>query len=92
MISFVLARNYLFKFSNFSRRIRSESCLILRMLMLTIFNIWRCSSVFIVNCEHISNFVLIVDFEQAKVSLVHIEKTKTFEDKIWHIMCYVAVF
>ena len=60
--------------------------------MLTIFNIWRRSSVSIVNCEYISNCVLIVDFEQAKVSLVHIEKTKTFEDKIGHIMRNVVVF
>ena len=43
---------------------------------------WCRSSVFIVNCEHISEFVLIVDFEQEKVRWVHIEKTNTFEDKI----------
>ena len=47
---------------------------------------WRHSSVFIVNCKHISNFVLIVDFEQANVCLVHIEKANSFEDKIGHIM------
>ena len=29
---------------------------------------WCRSSVFIVNCEHISNFLLIVDFEQAHVA------------------------
>ena len=53
----------------------------------------RCrSGVFIVNCEHISHFVLIVDFEQAKVRLVHIEKSNTFEGKIGHIIRYVAVF
>ena len=50
---------------------------------------WRRSSVFIVNCKHISNFVLIVDFEQANVCLVHIEKANIFEDKIGHIMRYV---
>ena len=33
------ARNYLFKFSNLSTRIRCESCSILRTSMLTIFNI-----------------------------------------------------
>ena len=60
------------------------------MSMLTIF--YRRSSVFIVNCEHISNFVLIIDFEQANVCLVHIEKSDTFEDKIGHIMRYVVVF
>ena len=53
---------------------------------------WRHSSVFIVNCELISNFVLIVDFEQANVCLVHIEKANTLEDKIGRIMRYVAVF
>ena len=37
--SFVPARNYLFKVSNLSTRIRCESCSILRMSMLTIFNI-----------------------------------------------------
>ena len=50
---------------------------------------WRRSSVFIVNCEHISNFVLIVDFEQANVCLVHIQKANTVEDKIAR---YVVVF
>ena len=39
MISFVPARNYLFKVSNLGTRIRSESFSILRMSMLTIFNI-----------------------------------------------------
>ena len=61
--------------------------------MLTIFNINDVSgvilSIFIVNCKHISNFVLIVDFEQANVCLVHIEKANIFEDKIGHIMRYV---
>ena len=39
-----------------------------------IFFEWRRSSVFIVNCEHTSNFLLIIDFEQAKVCWIHIEK------------------
>ena len=86
MISFVPARNYLFKVSNFNTRIKCESCSILRMY----------SSVFLVslllNCEHILNFVLIVDFEQANVRLVHIEKSNTYEDKIGHFMRYVVVF
>ena len=60
------------------------------MSILTI--VYRRSNVFIVNCEHISNFVLIVDFEQANVCLAHIEKLNTFEDKIGHIMRYVVVF
>ena len=53
---------------------------------------WCRSSVFIVNCENISEFVLIVDFEQEKVRWVHIEKTNTFEDKIGYIIRYVVVF
>ena len=44
-----------------------------------------------VKCEHISNFLLIIDFEQAKVCWVHIEKINTFEYKIGYIMLYVAV-
>ena len=43
---------------------------------------WCHSSVSIVNCEHISNFALIIDFEQANVCCVNIEKINTFEDKI----------
>ena len=39
VISFTPARNYLFKVSNLSTRIRCESCSISRMSMLTIFNI-----------------------------------------------------
>ena len=36
-----------------------------------------------------SNFVLIADFEQAKVFLVDIEKANVFEDRIGHIKRYV---
>ena len=50
------------------------------------------SRIFIVNCEHISNFVSIVEFEQANVCWVHIEITNTFEGKIGYMMRYVAVF
>ena len=53
---------------------------------------WRRSSLFIVNCEYISDFVLIVYFEQANVCWDHIEKTNTFEEKIEYIMRYFAVF
>ena len=53
---------------------------------------WRRSSVVTVNCEHISNFLLIIDFEQANVCWVHIEKTSTFEEKIGSIIRYIAVF
>ena len=43
---------------------------------------WHRFSVFTVNCEHISNFLLITDFEQANVCWVHIEKINTFKNKI----------
>ena len=48
--------------------------------------------VFIVNCKDISVFALIVEFEQANVCWVHIEKSNTFEDMIGYIMRYVLVF
>ena len=49
---------------------------------------WHQSSVFIVNCEHISNFFLIVGFEQVKVCPVHIEKRNTFrkQDQVYHAL------
>ena len=53
---------------------------------------WRHPCVFIVNSEHISNFVLIFDLEQKNICWVHIEKTSTLEDKIECIMRYVGVF
>ena len=46
---------------------------------------WRRSSVFIANCEHITNMVLIAGFEYANVCR-DVEKTNTFEDKIGCIM------
>ena len=49
MISFVPARNYLFKVSNLSTRIVCESCSVLRMLMLTIFDISDVSGVVLVS-------------------------------------------
>ena len=64
-----------------------ENCSRLRMKTLERCQ-WRHSSVFIVNCEHISSFVLIVEFEQANVCWVHIEKTNTFEDKIGYMLQY----
>ena len=51
-----------------------------------------CPGVFIVNCEHISYFFLATGFEKAKVSWVHIEKTKTFNDKTGCNMRYLVVF
>ena len=83
MVSFV-ARTYLFKFSNLSTRIRCESCSILRMSMLTIFNIKDVNGVVLV-----SLFQTFVDFEQPNVCLVNIEKANIFEGQIGHIMRYV---
>ena len=82
--------NNLFKVSNWSTRIRCENCSRLRTKTLERYQ-WRHSSVFIVNCKHILNFVLIVEFEQANVYWVHIEKINNFEDKIGYIMRYVVV-
>ena len=93
VISFVPVRNYLFKVSNLSTRRRCETCSILRMSVLKIFNINDVNGVVLVSLFLIVNvfptFVLIVDFEQANVYLVHIEKANIFEDKIGHIMRYV---
>ena len=47
---------------------------------------------FFVSCEHISQFVLIVDFEQASVYWVHIVKATTFEGKIRYIMLCCNIF
>ena len=50
---------------------------------------WHRSSVFIVKSEHTLNFIMTVDFEQANVYWVHIDKTNTFEgkDPIYHGLC-----
>ena len=80
----VPTRNYLFKVSNWNTRIRCENCSRLRMKTLERCQ-WRRSSVYIVNCD-ISKFLLIIDFEQAKVCWVHIEKINTFENKIRYII------
>ena len=90
VISSVLTRNYLFKVSNWNTRIRCENYSRLRMKTLERCQ-WGRPSVFIVNCEHISNFLLITDFEQANVCWVHIEKINTFKNKIRNIMVYVVV-
>ena len=36
----------------------------------------------VVNCKYTSNFFLIVDFKQANICWVLIEKTNTFENKM----------
>ena len=75
----------LFKVSNWSTRIRCENCSRLRIKTLERCW-WRHSSVCIVNCEHVSSFVLIIDFEQANVCCVNVKKINTTEDKIRYIM------
>ena len=75
MILFIPGRNYLFKVGNWRAKIRCASTSKLRMKILERCQ-WRHSSVFVVNCEHISSFVLIVEFEQANLCWVHIEKTR----------------
>ena len=73
LISSVPERNYLFKVRSWGTRIRCESCSRLRMKTLE-----RCQQhiygVYIVNCEQ---YGLIIDFEQANVCWVHIEKIST---------------
>ena len=62
------------------------------MSMLTVFNINDVNGVVLVSLlltVNISNFVLIVDFEQVNLCLDHIEKENIFEDKTEHIMRYV---
>ena len=56
----------------------------LRMSVLTIFNISDVNGVVLVSLLLTADFVLMVDFEQANVCLVHIEKVNIFE--IGHIM------
>ena len=85
VIPSIPTRNYLFKVSNWSKRITCENCLRLGKKPLEQCQ-WRRSRVCIVNCESISNFRLIIDFEQAKVCWVHIEKVNTFEGKIRNII------
>ena len=78
VISCVPSSNYLFKVSYWSTR---KNCSRLRIKTLERCK-WRCSSVVIVNCDHISNFVLNIDFEQANVCYVHMEKINTFDSLI----------
>ena len=53
---------------------------------------WSCSGVFIVNCEHISAFALIIDSEQENLCWVFLKNTKAFEGKIGYIMHYIVAF
>ena len=90
MISSILTRNYLFKVSFSSTKISCKNCSRLRMKPLERLQ-WRHSSVCIVNCEHISNYLLFIDFKQANVSLGNFERINTFENKVWYIMRYIVV-
>ena len=72
------------------RGLRCENCSRLSAKTLELCQ-WRRFIVYIANCEHISNFLQIIDFERAKVCWVHIEKINTFEGKIRYIMPYVEV-
>ena len=78
VISSIPSSNYLFKVSYWITRKNSS-----RLRMKTLERCkWRRSSVVIVNCDHISNFVLNIDFEQANVCYVHMEKINTFDSLI----------
>ena len=79
MTSSVLTRNYLFKVSNWSTRIRCEMCSLRR---------GHCSSVENVNCKHISNFLIVIGFEQTK-DIFSCWKDKTFwrQDQVYHALC-----
>ena len=87
VISSIPVRNYMFKTSNLNTRVRCENCSRLRMLTLTPCK-WCCSSVLIVNCEHISNFVLTVDFG-CNCLLGWYWKDKHFwgQDWVYHALC-----
>ena len=52
---------------------------------------WHRSSDYIVKGKHTSNFLLIINFEQASNFWVHIENINTFEDKVRYIMHHVVV-
>ena len=86
----VPTRNYLSNVSNWSTKIRCKNCSRLRMKTQERCQ-WRHSSISNVNCKHISNFLLIINFEQANFFWIHIEKKNPFEDKIRYIMRYVVV-
>ena len=52
---------------------------------------WCRSGIFIVNCEHISQFVLVVHFEQANICCVYIEKTNTLRGSSQEMFCEKGV-
>ena len=86
VMSSVSARNYLFKVSNWSPRIRCDNFSGLRMKTMTSF--WCFYCYLWTYFKHI----LIIDFKQVNVCRVHIENINTFEDNIGYIMRYVSVY
>ena len=90
VISSVPAMNYLFKVSNWSTRIRCENCSRLRMKTLERCQ-WRHSSVFIVNCEHISSLVQIADLNR-QTSAGFILKIKTLLKTKLGISCVMLLY
>ena len=48
---------------------------------------WLRSIVYIVTCEHFSTFLSIIDFEEAKVCWVYIEKINTFNTRSGIFKC-----
>ena len=73
MIWYFPANNCLFRDSNWSTKVRCENCSRLKMKKLEQSQ-WRHYGVLVVNCEHISHFVLIAYFEQANVCWVYTGK------------------
>ena len=86
VISSASARIYLFKVNNGITRIRCENCSGLKMKTLEQCQ-WCHSSVFIANCEHVSNFFLIVDFEE----LGSYRKSKHHwrQDRVYALFCCI---
>ena len=70
MISFVPGRNYLFKVSKLSTRIKCQTCLIPRMSMLTIININDVSGVILVS------LLLTVNIFQTLLELLTLNRQK----------------
>ena len=73
--------------SNWHTRIRFENSSRLRLKTLERCQ-WRHSSVYIVNCKHISNILVITDFEKANVFWVHNERINFWrQDQVYHSLC-----
>ena len=86
VISSASARIYLFKVNNGITRIRCENCSGLKMKTLEQCQ-WCHSSVFIANCEHVSNFFLIVDFEE--LGSYWKNKHHWRQDRVYALFCCI---